>query len=67
MNNMNEKILSIIVPTYNMELYLERCLNSLILGNIKDLEVLIINNKNKNNTFNKENHFLLQYQYIFVI
>lgn len=34
------KTLSIIVPTYNMEKYLEKCLNSLIIRNAKLLEAL---------------------------
>lgn len=64
---MNEKILSIIVPTYNMELYLERCLNSLILGNIKDLEVLIINDGSKDNSSNIAHRYAQQYPDIFVV
>ena len=35
--------LSIIVPVYNVEKYLERCLKSLVNQTIKDLEVIIIN------------------------
>lgn len=35
------KLLSVIIPTYNVELYLERCLDSLIT-NRGDLEVLVI-------------------------
>ena len=36
---------SIIVPVYNMEKYLARCLNSVILGNERrhDFEILVIN------------------------
>lgn len=40
-----EKILSIIIPTYNMEKYLDKCLTSLIINNLKLmnlLEVLVI-------------------------
>ena len=44
-----EKLLSIIIPTYNMERYLERCLNSLIVNDelMKKLEVLVINDGSK--------------------
>lgn len=40
-----EKILTIIIPTYNMEKYLRRCLDSLIVSeeNMALLEVLVIN------------------------
>lgn len=46
-----EKTLSIIVPTYNMELLLARCLNSFIIPCIKDdIEVLIVNDGSKDNS-----------------
>lgn len=40
-----EKILSIIIPTYNMEKYLDKCLTSLIISDselMKQLEVLVV-------------------------
>ena len=39
------KLLTIIIPTYNMEKYLRRCLDSLLVSdeNLALLEVLIIN------------------------
>lgn len=43
------KILSVIIPTYNMEKYLHKCLDSLIINNegMKQLEVLVINDGSK--------------------
>lgn len=39
-----QKILSLIIPTYNMSLYIERCLQSLLSdGTNHDLEILVIN------------------------
>ncbi len=35
--------ISIIVPVYNVEIYLERCLNSLIKQTLKDIEIIIVN------------------------
>lgn len=42
---MKQKILSVVVPTYNMEKYLARCLGSLVVenGTMDMLEVLVIN------------------------
>lgn len=41
---MNKKVLSVIVPTYNMEKYLPYCLDSFFISNNRDkLEVLIVN------------------------
>lgn len=42
-----EKVLSLIIPTYNMEKYLNKCLNSLIVDNMDLLEVLVINDGSK--------------------
>lgn len=42
------KILSVIVPTYNMESLLPRCLNSLLVDEtIEDIEVLVVNDGSK--------------------
>lgn len=47
-----DKILSIIIPTYNMEKYLRKCLDSLIVSdtNMKRLEVLVINDGSKDSS-----------------
>ena len=39
------KVLSIIIPTYNTELYIERCLDSLLYNDkiIKYLDIIIVN------------------------
>lgn len=43
-----EKILSVIIPTYNMERYLDKCLESLIIDKgMELLEVLVINDGSK--------------------
>lgn len=46
------KILSIIIPTYNMEKYLRKCLDSLVVSdeNMKLLEVLVINDGSKDSS-----------------
>ena len=46
------KVLTIIVPTYNMEKYLRRCLDSLIIDEegMKQLEVLVINDGSKDSS-----------------
>jgi len=47
---MMEKILTIIIPTYNMEKYLDKCLTSLIIDDkelMRQLEVLVINDGSK--------------------
>lgn len=46
------KILSIVIPTYNVEKYLERCLNSLVYNEkiLKDIELIIVNDGSKDNS-----------------
>lgn len=44
------KILSIIIPSYNMEGYLGKCLSSLMCGNIDKLDIIIVNDGSKDKT-----------------
>ena len=46
-----EKILTIVVPSYNVEKYLEETLDSFVIPEIlEDLEVLIVNDGSKDRT-----------------
>lgn len=47
-----EKVLSVIIPTYNMEKYLHKCLDSLIVSdeNLEKLEVLVVNDGSKDSS-----------------
>lgn len=47
-----EKILTIVIPTYNMQDYLRRCLDSLIVPEeqMQRLEVLVVNDGSKDNS-----------------
>lgn len=47
-----EKILTIVIPTYNMQDYLHRCLDSLIVSEeqLAKLEVLVVNDGSKDNS-----------------
>ncbi len=44
------KIISIVIPTYNMEKYLDRCLSSLLIKRISDIEVIIVNDGSKDSS-----------------
>lgn len=41
------KKVSIIVPVYNVERYLEKCLNSLVRQTLQDIEIIIVNDGSK--------------------
>jgi len=45
-----EKLISVIVPVYNVEKYLEKSLNSIIKASIDDMEILIINDGSTDNS-----------------
>lgn len=46
------KILTIVVPTYNMEKYLSRCLDSMLINNSRkeSLEILVVNDGSKDSS-----------------
>ena len=44
--------LSIIVPVYNVENYLIRCLDSLVNQTLKEIEIICINDGSKDNSLN---------------
>ena len=42
--------ISIIVPVYNVEKYIDKCLNSLVNQTLKDIEILVINDGSPDNS-----------------
>jgi len=42
--------ISVIVPVYNVEAYLDKCLNSLVNQTLKDIEIIIVNDGTKDNS-----------------
>lgn len=50
---MSNKLLSLIIPTYNMEKYLPRCLDSVTREDVPDsLEVIVVNDGSKDSSLN---------------
>ncbi len=47
---MNYDLISVIVPVYNVELYLEQCLNSIINQTYKNLEIILVNDGSTDNS-----------------
>ena len=42
--------LSVIVPVYNVEKYLEKCLDSILNQTLNDIEIIIVNDGTKDNS-----------------
>lgn len=63
-----EKILSVIIPTYNMEMLLGRCLDSLIIDEgMEFLEVLIINDGSKDKSLSIAKSYEKKYPDTFIV
>lgn len=59
--------ISIIIPAYNVQNYISRCLESLINQTYKNLEIIVINDGSKDNTLNIINEFAKKDNRIIVI
>ena len=44
------KKVSVIVPFYNVEKYIDKCLNSLVNQTLEDIEIIIVNDGSKDNS-----------------
>ena len=41
---------SVVVPVYNVEKYLDKCLDSLVNQTLKDIEIIVVNDGTKDNS-----------------
>ena len=46
----NNPLVSVIVPVYNVEQYIERCIESILLSTYKNFEIILINDGSTDNT-----------------
>ena len=63
-----DKILTVVIPTYNMENYLRKCLDSLIIDNKElfgKLEVLVVNDGSKDASSAIAHEYQDKYPYVF--
>lgn len=49
---MNGELVSIIIPAYNVDNYLEECVNSLLCQTYTNYEIVIIDDGSTDNTYN---------------
>ena len=47
---MDEPLISVIVPVYNVEKYLENCVNTLVKQTYRNIEILLINDGSTDNS-----------------
>ena len=46
----NDSLVSVIVPVYNVEAYLNRCVNSIINQTYKNIEIILIDDGSTDNS-----------------
>ena len=63
---MNPKV-SVIVPVYNTEKYIRECLDSIVNQTLKDIEIIIINDKSPDNSLSIINEYQKQDERIVLI
>ena len=55
------KSVSVIVPFYNVENYIEKCLETLVNQNLEDIEIILVNDGSKDRSKIIVDKFLKQY------
>ena len=51
MNNTNDRSLSVIVPVYNSSEYLKECIESIINSNIEGMEIILVDDGSKDDSY----------------
>lgn len=62
---MSNIILSIVVPTYNVEKYLDKCLDAFVRQNLKDTEIILVNDGSTDNSQKIIDKFVEKYPKLF--
>ena len=57
---MNEPLISIVIPVYNVEMYLRECLDSILLQTYKNFEVILVDDNSTDSSFKICNEYALK-------
>lgn len=60
-------LVSVIIPTYNSEKYIKRCINSVLCQSWLNFEVLVIDNGSGDNTLNILKNYKSNYENITIL
>ena len=61
------KTISVIVPVFNTELYLEKCINSIVNQTYKNLEIILVNDGSTDSSLEICENYALQDKRVKVI
>lgn len=64
---MNKYKISVIIPVYNAEKYIEECLNSIVKQTLDSIEIIIVNDGSTDKTSSILEKFVIQYNNIKII
>ena len=59
-----EKLLSVVVPVYNVEKYLDKCLDSLVKQDVDDYEIIVVNDGTKDNSQKIIDKYVSKYPFV---
>ena len=63
---MNDILISIVVPVYNSEKYLDDCINSLLNQTYDNIEILFINDGSSDNSLNILNNKMFVSLFLYI-
>lgn len=66
MDKYQDTRVSVIIPTYNAELTLSRCLDSLLNQSFKNIEIIVVDDMSTDNTIELAHHYQLAYPVVSV-
>lgn len=64
---MNQELISVIIPVYNVEKYLDRCLESVLNQTYKNLEIILVDDGSTDNSGNMCDEYVKKDQRVVVI
>lgn len=62
-----KKVISIVIPTYNMEVYLDKCLSSLLVNGMERVEVIVVNDGSSDKSYAIAQTYAVKYPDSFVV
>ena len=66
-NRKNKTLVSVVVPVYKVEKYLDRCVKSLVNQTYKDIEIILVDDESPDNCPQICDRYVAKYTYVKVV